>query len=349
MASLIQQPRVRLASLPTPLQPCPRLREAMIDRLGLDAATVPRVYLKRDDLTGLALGGNKTRKLEYLIADARRAGATHVITEGGWQSNHFRQTAAAARAVGLGCTLVVNYPAQRYPDHPEPPVQGNLLLDRLLGAEVRFVSTGKDRKAGMEAAAEALREAGQTPYLIPTGGSNGIGAMGYVNASLELAGQYDALGVAPRATYSAWGSGGTFAGLIVGHAMLGLPGELVSVLVVPAQRGEEAVEDAWPIVTELVDTLGVPGGVVDAYRERLVGDAMQIGAGYGVATPACLEAIRLLIDTEAVLLDPVYSAKAFAGMVAHIRAGRYSAKDVVVFLHTGGQAVLFDPLHAVEG
>ncbi len=322
--SLFDQPRFPLATLPTPLHPLERLSE----HLG-----GPRILIKRDDLTGLALGGNKTRKLEYLLADALAHDATHLITEGGWQSNHCRQTAAAARAAGLESALVLNCP------HPDPPDQGNLLLDRLFGAAVHRVTESRERKPRMSALADELRRAGHRPYVIPTGGSDAVGSLAYAAAALELHQQLLNQGVRPRRLYTAWGSGGTFAGLALGAALFAAPYELLSVLVVPADSAQEGIDDAWPIITAMCQRLAIANPVDKA---ALRCDAEHIGAGYGVPTPEALDAIRLLARTEGILLDPVYTAKAFAAMIDHIRAGELTRDDTVVFLHTGGAPVLFD-------
>ncbi|MBX6340898.1 MAG: pyridoxal-phosphate dependent enzyme, partial [Thermomicrobiaceae bacterium] len=206
---LASLPRFPLAHLPTPLEEAPNLTAAIGG---------PRILVKRDDLTGLALGGNKTRKLEYLIADARRQGATVVITTGAAQSNHCRQTAAAARVAGLRCVLVLNS------EQPEPPVQGNLLLDHLLGAEVRLVASREERGPTMERVAEELRERGERPYVIPGGGSNPIGASAYVAAVYELVEQLIQRGERPTRLYvTSSTSGGTHAGLALGARLASAP------------------------------------------------------------------------------------------------------------------------------
>lgn len=317
---LNDQPRIRLAALPTPLQFAANLTRELGG---------PRVYLKRDDLTGLAFGGNKTRKLEYLVADAQTLGATHLITTGGAQSNHVRQTAAAARVAGMRCTLVLNATG-------EPPIQGNLLVDHLLGADVQFVATGDERNARMEEIAADLRDQGATPYIIPGGGSNGVGALGYVAAMLELNHQLWQEGVQPRRMYFAAGGGGTHGGIALGGALYGADYELVGVLV----EGENApgVERAWNVIAAAADRLGIANPVRKA---DVVCDDSQVGAGYGIPTEACLAAIELLARTEGVLLDPVYTGKAFAGMLADIRAGRFRSDDTLIFLHTGGAPALF--------
>lgn len=322
---LAAQPRIALATLPTPLQEVPRLREA----LG-GVARCPKILIKRDDLTGLAFGGNKVRKLEFLVADALAQGATRLITAGAAQSNHARLTAAAARLAGLDATLVLT----TSPEHP--PVQGNLLLDRLLGADIRLIPPSRDVDAAMEEIAATLRAAGERPYVIPVGGSNAIGALGYVAATLEIVGQLVALGEAPRWLYYANGSRGTQAGLALGAGIFSAPYGVrgVAVSAGDATKRLRAVQ----IANEAAARLGLAARATDA---DLPNDDSQIGPGYGIATPACLEAITLLARHEAIFLDPVYSAKAMAGLIADIRAGALPADEPVVFLHTGGTPALF--------
>lgn len=317
---LSAHPRFRLAALPTPLQHAERLTAELGG---------PKIYLKRDDLTGLAMGGNKTRKLEYLVADALAKGATHLITVGAAQSNHARQTAAAARLAGLGCHLVLNAA------DPEPDVQGNLLLDKLLGATVHIVGTGADRRAKVDEVAADLTDEGGVPYPIPVGGSNGIGALGYVAAMLELAEQLWRQDIAPKAMYFAAGSGGTQGGIVLGARVHGLDFALNGVLV--EGKSADGIDRAVEVGGWAADELGVSAPP----REMYLADDGHVGEGYGIPTEEGIEAIRLLARTEAVLLDPVYTSKAFAGMVADVRAGVYSPDDSIVFLHTGGSPALF--------
>lgn len=322
---LAAQARIALATLPTPLQEAPRLRTA----LG-GATRCFKILIKRDDLTGLAFGGNKVRKLEFLVADALARDATRLITAGAAQSNHARMTAAAARLAGLDATLVLTTP------HERPVVQGNLLLDRLLGADIRFIPAGSDEDAAMETIAASLRAEGERPYVIPIGGSNAIGAIGYVAATLELVAQLFALGEAPRWLYYANGSRGTQAGLALGAKAFGTP---YGVRGVAVSGGDEAKRlRALQIANDAAARLSLTVRVTDA---DLLNDDGQIGPGYGIATPACLEAIALLSRHEAIFLDPVYSAKAMAGLIADIRAGVLSPDEPVVFLHTGGTPALF--------
>jgi D-cysteine desulfhydrase family pyridoxal phosphate-dependent enzyme len=341
MAALARHPRVRLAMLPTPLHEVPRLRDA----LG-GPERCPRILLKRDDLTGLAGGGNKARKLEFLVADALARGATWLVTTGGAQSNHARMTAAAARAYGLGVSLVLTTRTA------EPEVQGNLLLDCLFGAEVQLVAPADDPSAvsgpgEAEAVATVARDLwgrGETPYVIPLGGSTAIGALGYVAGTLELADQLAnplaAPGEQPTRLYVAAGSNGTAAGLALGVHLAGLPMRVHGVAV--AGPALSSADRTIALAAETAALLGLPApAAAPALDLAFDLDVGQVGPGYGRATPACLEAIRLLARSEGILLDPVYTGKAMAGLIADIRAGSISPAETVVFLHTGGLPGIF--------
>ena len=326
-----QLPRYPLAQLPTPITDATRLRAA----LG-GPAKCPRILIKRDDLTALGLGGNKARKLEYLIADALAQGAHTVITTGAVQSNHARMTAAAARMAGLGCVLVLT---SRY---DVPRVEGNLLLDYMFGAEVRFVpsenpmlAVGRDE----EVVAEVVRQeqaAGRTAYVIPVGGSSPIGAIGYVTGTQELVDQLRAMGVAPTRLYFGSGSRGTQAGLTLGAKLSKAPYKLWGVAV---SAGEpEKIIRAMNAANDAAALLGVDTRVG---REDLFTDQNFIGDGYAIPTPLGLESIDLLAKTEAILLDQVYTSKGFSALLAHVRDGEIPPTDTVVFLHTGGMPALF--------
>lgn len=336
--ALDRLPRVSLASLPTPLQEVRRLRDA----LG-GPARCPRILLKRDDLTGLAFGGNKARKLEFIVADALRVQATVLVTTGGVQSNHARMTAAAGRMVGLGTSLVLTAaPAER-------DVQGNLLLDQLFGAEIHFIDAGSDpllttspdEAATLASVDAALRARGERPYLIPIGGSTPLGALGYVAGTLELLAQLEAAEERPSRLYVACGSRGTAAGLVLGAHLAGAP---YCVQGVAVSGGDPAMtERAAVIATQSAALLGSP---LRLTAGDFATDQSQIGAGYGRSTPGCLEAIELLARSEGTLLDPVYTGKAMAGLIADIRSGAIGPAETIVFLHTGGQPALF--AHAAE-
>jgi D-cysteine desulfhydrase family pyridoxal phosphate-dependent enzyme len=323
-------PRFPLAHLPTPLEVAPNLSAALGG---------PRVLIKRDDLTGLALGGNKTRKLEYLIADAREQGATVVITAGGTASNHCRQTVAAARIAGLRCVLVHNS------HEADPELQGNFLLNHLFGAEFRFVREESERPAMMEAVAAELRAAGERPYIIPGGGSNPLGATAYVQAVYELVEQLPALGETVTHLYAtASTSGGTFAGLALGTKLARAPFALVGIVIEDDAAATAAV--VAPLANATAEFLGVAERVT---AEDLNLDDRFVGPGYAIPTEECLEAIALAARTEGLLLEPVYTGKALAGLIEHVRSGRLGLDDTVVFLHTGGAPALFSYADALAG
>ena len=321
MPDFFSQPRERIATLPTPLEFMPRLTE----KLG-----GPRIYLKRDDLTGLAFGGNKTRKLEYLLADAKHKGVTHFITEGGAQSNHVRQAAAAARLGDMQAVLVLNSPDDN------PPLQGNLLIDDLLGAQCHYVPTGPDRKPKMQDLASQIAAEGGVPYIVVSGGSDAVGALGYVGMVLEMNAQLVEQSVSPRCVYVANGSAGTQAGMVLGKSLFGGGYTIKGYCVVPG-GAEEITDDTLVLANQCAAHIGADP--VDA--SQVICDDTQFGEAYGQPTPEALAAIKLLAETEAILLDPVYSSKAFAGMLADIDAGLYSKDDAIVFVHTGGTPALF--------
>lgn len=319
---IAELPRLRLAGLPTPLEEMPRLTQALGG---------PRIFFKRDDLTALALGGNKARKLEFLMADALVKGADVVITTGGAQSNHARLTAAAARKLGLDCVLLLR--RERADDW-----QGNLLLDHLLGAEVRFTEAREwaELNAETEQVAAELRAKGRRPYPIPVGGANPLGATGYVQCVLELLGQLSELGLNLSHLVVSAGSGGTQAGLVVGAKALGAPFQVVGVSV--SQRRERIVGRIVELANETAALL--EAGVKVAAEEVTVLDE-YLGPGYGISTPESHEALRLVARTEGILLDPVYTAKGMAGLIGQVRRGRLGPQHTVIFLHTGGSPALY--------
>ena len=315
-------PRFPLTTLPTPLHRARNLEVALGERS-------PRIYLKRDDLTGLAFGGNKARKLEFLLADALAAGATALVTEGAVQSNHARITAAAAAIAGLRCVLVLDA-------RHGAEVAGNLLLDHLMGAEVRIVPDKPARTALMERIGDELRAAGERPYVIPTGGSVPLGAAAYVATVAELLGQLMAAGEAPTRLYCPTGSMGTQAGLAVGARAFSAPFRVLGIAVEPPLA--ELIATGAALANATAALLALEPSFTEA---NIAIDGDFIGAGYGTPTPEGMEAIRLLARTEAVFLDPVYSGKAMSGLIAHVRAGELDPADSVVFLHTGGGPSLF--------
>lgn len=326
-------PRVSLATLPTPLQEAARLREA----LG-GPGRCPRILIKRDDLTGLALGGNKARKLEFLIADALAQRATVVVTTGAVQSNHARMTAAAARVAGLDVALVLTA------DSDAPPLQGNLLLDRILGATIHYVPLPADPKLATSDLEDAkvaevvagLRTRGERPYVIPVGGSSGVGALGYLAGTGEIVAQLQSMREVPSRLYFASGSRGTQAGLTLGAKVHAAPYAVCGVAVSGGESFKR--ERALRIANEAAMLAGIDERITP---DDLVTDQDYIGDGYGLPTPGCLEAIRLLARCEGILLDPVYTAKAMAGLIDHVRRGLLDPASSVVFLHTGGTPALF--------
>jgi L-cysteate sulfo-lyase len=326
---LSELPRFPLAHLPTPLEPLERLRRH-IAKDGM----CPRLYIKRDDCTGLALGGNKTRKAEFLIGAARAAGATSVVTEGGLQSNHVRQTAAAAAKAGLKCHLVL--------DHQVPIMtslyreNGNMLLDRVLGAVVHLCEAGQTRADAVERLLPALKKDGEVPYYIPVGGSNETGALGYAAAALELQQQAKEAGIAVDRVLFSTASGGTQAGLVVGMALADASTQVL---------GIDVENEAESLLAEVRRIAEACAHKVELKR-ALRADAFEIrsgyaGDGYGIPTPGMIDAVRLLARLEGIVLDPVYGGKAMAGLIDLIRAGYFGADETIVFIHTGGTAAMF--------
>lgn len=327
---LARFPRVRLTQAPTPLEPMTGLTRLLGG---------PNLWIKRDDCTGLAGGGNKTRKLEYLIGEALALKSDVVITQGATQSNHARQTAAAAAKFGLACEIILE--DRTGYTHDDYRKSGNVLLDRLLGANLRHVPAGTDMDAAMAALADELKAQGRTPYVIPGGGSNPVGALGYVTCALELAEQANVLGLDIDLLVHATGSTGTQAGLLAGleGARTGIP-----VLGIGVRAPKPVQEDkVYALATRTAELLGVPGAVS---REKVVANCDYVGEGYGLPTPGMMEALELVARTEGILLDPVYSGKAMAGLIDLVRNGRYARGQNIVFLHTGGAVGLFGYVHA---
>jgi L-cysteate sulfo-lyase len=322
---LSRYPRVALAHLPTPLEFLPRLTE----HLG-----GPKIWVKRDDCTGLATGGNKTRKLEFLMADACGQGADTVITQGAVQSNHARQTAAAACKLGLHCELVFE---KRIGGASDAYLNsGNVLLDRLFGANIREVAKGADMVAELESVAAELRKKGRKPYVIPGGGSNPVGALGYVDCAQELAGQANRQGLVIDHIVHASGSAGTQAGLVVG---LKANNCRIPLLGIGVSSGRDAQEDkVFRLAEHTAEYMGVPGIVESS---DVVCNCDYVGEGYGIPTEAMNAALLLLARLEGLLFDPVYSGKALAGMIDLIGKGRFADTENIVFIHTGGVAGVF--------
>ena len=318
-------PRVSLAHLPTPLEYMPRLSK----HLG-----GPDIYVKRDDCTGLGTGGNKTRKLEFLVADAIEKNADVIITQGAVQSNHARQTAAAACKVGMECELIFEKRVEDADDAYKH--SGNVLLDRIFGANISEVDKGSDMNAAMEALAEELRGKGKTPYIVPGGGSNVIGALGYIDCALEFMSQANRDGLVIDHVVHATGSAGTQAGLIVGLKATSSNIPLLGIGVNAPKDAQE--EKVWKLAVETADYVGAPGCV---QREDIVANCDYVGDGYGVPTESMNDAVMLLARLEGLLFDPVYSGKGLAGMIDLITTGYFAGAKSIVFIHTGGSVGLF--------
>lgn len=321
---LDQFPRVPLAHLPTPLEHLPRLSAELGG---------PQIYVKRDDCTGLATGGNKTRKLEFSMAAAQQEGADTIVTVGAVQSNHVRQTAAAACKLGMQCEVLLEHRVQDPSDYYRQ--SGNVLLDRMFGANLREYPGGTDFEAAMESVAEEVRTAGGTPYIIPGGASNAIGALGYVSCAIELLEQIAETGLDVGHIVTATGSAGTQAGLIVGLKALNSSIPLLGIGVNAPQEKQE--EKVFSLACETAEYIGKPGCVA---RDDVVANCNYIGDGYGVPTESMNEAVLLLARMEGLLFDPVYSGKALAGLIDLVRNDQFEG-DNIVFLHTGGAAALF--------
>lgn len=318
-------PRVKLTHAPTPLHPL----ENLTRHLG-----GPRLWIKRDDCTGLASGGNKTRKLEFLMGEARAQGTDHVITQGAVQSNHVRQTAAAAAVLGMKCTALLEH---RIGTNDRDYLgSGNVLLDHLFGARLEQRPGGSDMQAELEKLGERLRAEGAKPYLIPGGGSNPVGALGYVTCAIELLGQANDLGLRIDHVVHATGSTGTQAGLVAGLEGLNTGIPVLGISVRAPREAQEA--NVHRLAQATAEYIGVRGGVD---RSAIHANSDYVGDGYGVPTPGMIEAVELTARLEGILLDPVYSGKGMAGLIDLVRRGRFRPDENVVFLHTGGSVGLF--------
>jgi L-cysteate sulfo-lyase len=324
-ARLAKFPRVKLANLPTPLEYLPRLTS----HLG-----GPAIYVKRDDCTGLGTGGNKSRKLEFLMAEAVERRSTCVITQGAVQSNHARQTAAAACKLGLRCELLFEKRVQT--QTPEYLSSGNLFLDRMYGAGLHFLEKGSDMNAAMANVAAEVHQGGGSPYVIPGGGSTPLGALGYVDCARELLAQIDDRTLPVSHVIHATGSAGTQAGLVAGVKAIRSEIEVLGIGVNAGKQVQE--ERVFDLARDTADLLGAPG-VVE--RTHIVANCDYIGDGYGVPTEEMIKAVTLLARLEGLLFDPVYSGKALAGMIDLVTSGHFAGSEAIVFIHTGGTAGLF--------
>ena len=321
---LARFPRLHLAPLPTPLEPMPRLSK----ELGAD------IWIKRDDCTGMSSGGNKTRKLEFLMAEAEAQGADMVMTQGATQSNHARQTAAFAARLGIACHILLEdrtgYADANY------NMNGNVLLDHLHGATTEKFPGGHDMPGEMERAAEAKRAEGKTVYVIPGGGSNAVGGLGYANCALELVNQANERGLRIDRIVHATGSSGTQAGLVAGLKAISANIPLLGIGTrAPQPKQEQMVYD---LALKVAALMGTPA----PERSDVMANTDYVGEGYGLPTQSGIEAIEMFAGLEGILLDPVYSAKGAAGLIDLIRKGQIGQDgERIVFLHTGGSVGLF--------
>ena len=312
---LKHQIRVPLAHLPTPIEALPRLTAAMAG---------PTLFVKRDDQTGLAFGGNKTRKLEFLLAEAQQHQARTLITAGGTQSNHCRQTAAAAAKLGMACILVLN-------GEENEALSGNLMLDDIMGAE-RVLTTRAERDDALRATFERAQQDGREPYLIPVGGSVPLGAVGYAHAFFEMREQ----GLDPDWIVVASSSGGTQAGLVAGASVSGYQGKILGISI--DSPGQELTKLVGSLAAGTVELLT---GQSHPSADDVHVNAGYLGGGYGVLSEAEAGAIRKFAELEGLFLDPVYTGRAGSALLDLIRQGHFKKDETVLFWHTGGTPALF--------
>ena len=319
-------PRLHFAHLPTAVEELPRLSAA------LDG---PRILIKRDDQTGLAFGGNKTRKLEYLVAEAQAQGAKTLISGGALQSNHCRQTAAAAARFGFDCILVLN---GQMPEHPT----ANLFLDQLFGAEIVTVQERALRDQAMQATFDKAQVEGRKPYLVPIGGSSPTGALGYAFAVHELMVQMQDREIPDWIVFGT-SSGGTHAGLVLGQRVFGYEGKVLGISIDEPETWLK--EHVSKLASDASEKLGER---IEFTQTDVLANADYCTAGYGVLTDAEREAVRLFAKYEGLLLDPVYTGRAAAAMIDLIRKGFFKKDETVLFWNTGGQPALFAEKYANE-
>jgi L-cysteate sulfo-lyase len=322
---LARYPRRFIAHLPTPLERLDRLTKEL---------NGPEIWIKRDDCTGLSTGGNKTRKLEFLMAEAELQGADMVMTQGATQSNHARQTAAFAAKLGLDCHILLE--DRTGSNNANYNNNGNVLLDHMHGATTEKRPGGGDMNAEMDKVADRFRAEGRNVYTIPGGGSNPTGALGYVNCAFEMLAQFNDRALKVDHIVHATGSAGTQAGLITGLKAMNAQIPLLGIGVRAPKPKQE--ENVYNLACATAEKLGCAGVVA---REDVVANTDYVGEGYGIPTESGIEAIQMFAELEAILLDPVYSAKGAAGFVDLIRKGHFKKGERVVFLHTGGSVALF--------
>lgn len=321
---LARFPRLHFAHLPTPLEPLENLTRILGG---------PEIWIKRDDCTGLAGGGNKTRKLEFLMADAVEQGADTIITQGAVQSNHARQTAAISARVGLECHLLLEN--RTGSEDLDFLANGNVLLDELYDARLSDFPAATDMSAAMQELATSLKENGKNPYIIPGGGSNTIGALGYVNAAFELVGQCNDRGLKIDHIVHATGSTGTQAGLAAGLSAIHSGISLMGISVRATKEAQE--ENVYKLASATAEKLGSSAALG---RDFIVANSDYVGEGYGLPTDGMIEAVEMLARHEGILLDPVYSGKGMAGLIDLVRTGHYRSGERIVFIHTGGAQAL---------
>jgi len=323
--NLSRFPRRRYADGQTPLQPLARLSEALGG---------PNLFIKRDDLLGFAAGGNKIRKLEFVVADALAQGANYLVTCGAVQSNHCRLTLAAAVREGLKCGLVLE---ERVPGSFKPQASGNNFLYRLMGVDrVRVVPGGSDMPQAMQAMADEVKAQGGRPYIIPGGASTPLGALGYAACAQEIISQAFDMGLRIDRAVCASGSAGTHAGLLTGFWGTRSHIAVVGINVSRAKALQEEI--VYRLAKETAALAGMGG---EMPREAVLCFGDYVGPGYSIPTAGMVEAVKLLARTEAVLLDPVYTGKAMAGLIDLVRKGFFRKAENVLFVHTGGSPALY--------
>jgi len=317
-------PRFKFSHNPTPLEPLANLSKYLGG---------PEIWIKRDDCTGLATGGNKTRKLEFLVGDALEKKANILVTQGAVQSNHARQTAAAACKSNLKCHLLLHkwvpYNHEIYEE------TSNILIDRMLGAKIEFRPTGLDMNEEVQILCEKLSSNGFNPYYIPGGGSNEVGALGYVDCALELKNQMKSFSLSFDFLIHATGSAGTQAGLITGLA--GSNTEINVLGICVHQSKSKQISAVHKLINELTKKLDIK----NVKKDLVNADDNYIGEGYGIPNQSTKEALKILAETEGILLDPVYSGKSMAGLIDYIRRGNFKKGQRILYLHTGGTTALF--------
>jgi L-cysteate sulfo-lyase len=326
--SLFQRfPRTQLLEGPTPIQRLHRLEQA----LGTDV----RLFVKRDDLMGLGGGGNKLRKLEFLLGEAIEQGCDTFITTGGLQSNHARLSAAAAAQAGLACEVILTEVVPRADEIYRR--NGNMLLDLIFGAKIRLLASGENAFEFANTRAKVLKSEGRRPYVVGAGGSSPIGCLGYAACAVEVAEQEQMIEGGFSKVVVANGSSGTHAGLAAGFVAMGMDSARVRSYAV-LNAGEKTQKTTWELANATLALID-PTSSIHSNAIDVVGH--QLGEGYGIPTAAMLHAVRMMARTEGLLLDPVYSGKAFAGVLAAARSGAYNSGDAILFVMTGGVPGLF--------